>query len=1131
MTFAACSAWALVEVLVGAQAAQPSAAPPPAALRCRVDGRVTSGTTPLPGVSIVVQVGDAIRATTSTDLDGNYTIAFVPGATYHITADLTAFTRGERDVTLAAPPCDTRSDFALALNPRRPAAAATGPAAAGRGAPPRPAPAAQRFQALNIEADASGAAALDAAPTEDAAGVARLLPPGFSVENAQADAIAVNGNADATSLDRGVLNDRLQAIRLGEIDPATFAAGGPAGGLGPGGVGFPDAGGRGDGGRGRGGPGRGGPGGRGGFVLGGRGARAQSPYQGSTSYTFGGAILDTPPAQLRPDVPVTQPQFSKNNFGATFGGPVRIPGLYQNTNRRTNFQLNYTGNQSNNLFDQYATVPTDAMRTGDFSATPFQLIDPDTGQPFSGNQIPAGRIDPGAALLLGFVPAANLPGTAQNYHVSTTSHSSSDSVSLRLTQNLSPTVAPGGRGGAAGGRGGGGGGRGGGFGGGPGGRGRGTNIMLTAQVQYRRNQNEALNVFPNLGGESTSTTITTPITLNIAKGRSIQNVSVNLTHASTEASNAFSGTDNVAARAGIEFPSPISTDPLNWGVPNLSFSGFTGVRSAAASTRIDDRFALGYTWIHPTPKHQLRMGGDYRIDTSSTQSNANARGSFTFTGLYSSGGAEVAGRSGADFADFLLGLPQQATLQVGGTTHLRQRSIDAYIEDNWQKSAKLTFNLGLRYELALPYVEVSGQMSNLDVTPDFTGAAPVISGGTGPFTGAFPAALLNADANNLGPRLGVAYRVARSTILRGGYSITYNSGSYANIARQLVAQPPFAETETVTGTADVPLTLAEALLSSTSATTNNFGVDRDYALGTIQTWTGSVLENLNPNWALTVGYTATKGTNLDILRAPNRGPLGLLIPGVQAFIWESSGGNSMLHAGNIQLRRRLAGGVSGGVNYTVARSMDNASSLGAGGTVVAQNDRDLTAEWALSSFDRRQQVAGDFSIELPFGANRHWLKNGGRLAAIVGDWTAAVNLTLQSGTPFTARVIGAASDVRRGTNGSLRADVTGAPIQLSNPTVDAFFNAAAFAIPAEGQFGDSARNTIVGPGARQLNGTLTRDVRLGGNRFVTLQVNATNLLNAVQWGSIDTTVNSPTFGQVLSVRPMRSITVNARFRF
>jgi hypothetical protein len=125
-------------------------------------------------------------------------------------------------------------------------------------------------------------------------------------------------------------------------------------------------------------------------------------------------------------------------------------------------------------------------------------------------------------------------------------------------------------------------------------------------------------------------------------------------------------------------------------------------------------------------------------------------------------------------------------------------------------------------------------------------------------------------------------------------------------------------------------------------------VDKDYALGMIQTWNATITRDLRKNWAMMAGYTGTKGTDLDILRAPNRGPNGLRIPGVQPFIWESSGGYSLLSAGNFQLRRRLAGGVAGGVSYTLAKSMDNASSLGAGGTMVAQNDQDLAAEWALS---------------------------------------------------------------------------------------------------------------------------------------------------------------------------------------
>jgi hypothetical protein len=390
---------------------------------------------------------------------------------------------------------------------------------------------------------------------------------------------------------------------------------------------------------------------------------------------------------------------------------------------------------------------------------------------------------------------------------------------------------------------------------------------------------------------------------------------------------------------------------------------------------------------------------------------------------------------------------------------------------------------------------------------------------------------LNNDVNNLGPRLGVAYRIIPKTVLRGGYSITYNSSSYASIARQLVGQPPFAETDTIINSETDPLTPASVLLSSTAPTTNNWGVDRDYALGTIQTWNAIVTRDIGKDWTTVAAYTGTKGTNLDILRAPNRGPDGLLIPSVQAFTWESAGGHSILNAANFQVRRRLAGGMSGDLSYTLAKSMDNASSLGAGAPVVAQNDKDLQSEWALSNFDRRHQLSGDFGVELPFGQGRRWLKNGGLLAEIVGDWTATLALTVQSGTPLTARIVGAAGDVSRGTNGALRADLTGQPIQLSNPMVDEFFNAAAFSVPAPGTFGDSPRNVIIGPGARQLNGTLVRDVRLTGNRVLTMQVNATNLLNNLDWGTVDTNRNSLTFGEVLSVRPMRTITLNVRFRF
>ena len=325
-------------VTLCAQAPQPGTAPPaPAAARCRVEGRVTSASGPLPGASVVVHVGDALKAATSTDIDGKYRSSSRPSGTYHLTVELTAFSRVERDVTLPAAPCDTTIDFALTLRPRgeplsrrrprrrrqrrprrrqlnRRAARqemrrrphprkrrlhltprlrrAAAPAADGRGgqaAQGAQAAAAGRgargFEQLNVQSDATGAATLDAAGPEDPNDVARLLPQGFSLDAAQSSAVAITDSGDATSLDRGALNDRQQAIGLGQFDPSTgqFATGfGPDAAQGPGGNAGAGGGGRGGpggpGGRGGGPGGRGGPGG---FNLGGRGARGQSPYQGT----------------------------------------------------------------------------------------------------------------------------------------------------------------------------------------------------------------------------------------------------------------------------------------------------------------------------------------------------------------------------------------------------------------------------------------------------------------------------------------------------------------------------------------------------------------------------------------------------------------------------------------------------------------------------------------------------------------------------------------------------------------------------------------------------------------------------------------------------------------------------------
>jgi hypothetical protein len=509
----------------------------------------------------------------------------------------------------------------------------------------------------------------------------------------------------------------------------------------------------------------------------------------------------------------------------------------------------------------------------------------------------------------------------------------------------------------------------------------------------------------------------------------------------------------------------------------------------------------------------MTSGADVRFDWSDNQTDANARGTFVFTGRHTAGTARVPRGAGLDFADFLLGLPQQVSVQYGpGRVRIRGRALSLYAQDDWRRTAALTLTLGVRYEMVWPFVEASRQMVNLDVVPDFTQVVPVVSGSAGPFTGLFPAGLLDADTNNVAPRLAVAWKGPRAVTVRAGYGVSYNSGPYSTIARQLVSQPPFAASQQSLGSLNDPLDLADPFREAEVLNAaNTFGAARDYAIGVVQTWNAEISRPFRTVWTASGGYTGKRGTSLDLIRTPNRDPR------VTDFRWQTSGGRSLMHGLTFRVQRRKTRGLGGTVSYTLARARDNMA--------VAQNDRDLDAEWSLSSFDRRHQWSSDVTVDLPFGPNRRWLSRG-RWASVFAGWSASARLTLQSGTPLTPRVTGAQAATR-----PLRPDYTGEPIQLASPTIDMFFNTAAFTLPDANQFGTAGRNAIIGPGSRLLDATLARDLRLGGGRALTLLLAGANLLNRVNYSAINTTVNSSAFGQVTSVRPMRTMTLSFKLGF
>ena len=206
--------------------------------------------------------------------------------------------------------------------------------------------------------------------------------------------------------------------------------------------------------------------------------------------------------------------------------------------------------------------------------------------------------------------------------------------------------------------------------------------------------------------------------------------------------------------------------------------------------------------------------------------------------------------------------------------------------------------------------------------------------------------------------------------------------------------------------------------------TNNYAVNPNYRLGYVQIRNLDIQQQIRPTLLLNIDYTGTKGTDLDILEAPNRTATGIRIPDVQAFTYENSVGDLEANAGSVRLRKRLSNGFSIGGIYTFSKSIDNASSIGAGATSgsgravwaraepvpgggggssgggaanVAQNAFDLSAERGLSSFNQTQKFTADYLWELPFGHDKRWLTGNTPLRAIFGDWQWSGDWTFASG--------------------------------------------------------------------------------------------------------------------------------------
>jgi hypothetical protein len=535
-------------------------------------------------------------------------------------------------------------------------------------------------------------------------------------------------------------------------------------------------------------------------------------------------------------------------------------------------------------------------------------------------------------------------------------------------------------------------------------------------------------------------------------------------------------------------------------------------------------------------KHNWNFGGGVAHYLNNSVTDQNGRGSFGFSGLstasYSAQGLAIPG-SGYDFADFLLGLPETSSIRYGDSAlYFRSTGFNAFAVDDYRVRTNLSLNLGIRYEFFEPWQEKYGHISNLLIGPNFSSVTPVCAVAYGSCAGpnGLPAALIQSDKNNFGPRLGLAWKpwTKGKTLIRAGYGWYYNPSQYNQFMNRLGAQPPFAVTNSITASIDNPLSIATGLISvpPNQNVTNTYAVALDYRNSYAQTWNVSIQEELPKRWIGEINYMGTKGTRLDVPQAPNQAPLGssltayqrLPIANIGSFTYDSPVGNSILHAMQVRLTRRFQRGISANLFYTFSKSIDDVA--------LAQNFYNQSAERALSNNNRTHAVTANWVIASPVDATRGFLSHPVWIAKALKDWTLSGGLTAQTGTPLTATVSGNRDGTASIAN--LRANATGLPLDSGS----GYFNPAAFAIPATGTFGTAGRNTIIGPGMWNVNLSLARSINLHSERRrLEIRLDSNNTLNHVNPSGLITVVNSIQYGEITSAAQMRQMTATLRLRF
>jgi hypothetical protein len=825
----------------------------------------------------------------------------------------------------------------------------------------------------------------------------------------------------------------------------------------------------------------------------------------------------------------TRAILKRNQFGGDIGGPLSIPHLYSGKDK-TFFFVDYEAQRLRQGLVESGTVPTNAQRTGDFTAAGLKTIyDPLTTTP-SGtrtqiscagvlNKICPSRIVSQASTVLSYYPQANVGATS--FQAVPTQAIDWDQFTIRLDHQLSASN------------------------------------RLFGRWAYINNRETDPNFAPLLktasltsNGQDAAIGLITNIGANKVQDFRIHYMPSHVRLSAFLQGADFNAANGIQGFAGLQRPGTVSS------FPDYSFSGYAALQGSTFDQRpkSQDRTAFEVTdnFTLIKGRQSLKFGVLVRYYQWIGYDSAVYAGLFGFTGAET----QNQGAGGDAFADFLLGYPASVGRAYPGANFGGQRWYHQYFaQDDIRVNSKLTVNVGLRYEYS-PWLDgykgqlgtfdptqskpiiVEGNTSQVDLTSQY--AAPAAYQFFGQYIqtssqAGLPYSITYTDRTQFGPRVGFAWQpFGNGTVIRGGFGIFYEpEGTSGRVNRNIL---PFLLSETVNQTANVVPNRTTAnfflgsQLGSALANPSILPTLTHLKIGRNEHYSFGVQQQLSPRTVFDIAYVGNLGLHLqstDDFNDPPPGP-----GGVQArrpyqpwgtITYQSEDLGTTYQSLQSKIEHRTGNGFTGLISYTWSKFMQSNQSPQLGGNTGYER--------TYSPFNTPQNLAMSGTYEIPFGRGRTFMANSNRFVdSVLGGWQLQTIIVLRSGTPYTPVV---SSDVANTGVANQRPNLNpagGSPTFKKSLTK--WFDPTRYVAAPQYSYGQVRAFTLQSDAFRQYDASVFKNFSMPGESVLSFRAEFFNLPNTNSFNAPGATINSSSCCAITSTSiPSRDVQFALKYNF